>query len=200
MSNEMKFNGCKEIAPQSEQRRKVIKIATAGLAIGICNPSFSAGGSGAGGKVDIQAGDLLVADDAEDGSAPLTPADLKPGKPMLAFPYDSKSKTIRSDSRLNKVLLLRLEESEFDEKTKALAANGILGFSAICTHQSCEIKTWMSKQKVLACFCHSSMFQPLDAGAVTSGPAPRALPTLPLKVVDGKLTVAGMFSAKPGVV
>jgi Rieske Fe-S protein len=199
MRNETKLNGALETALQNEQRRKVMKIATVGIAAGFCTPGFSAEEASTGGKVEMKLGDLLVADDAEDGAAPLTPADLKPGKPVLAFPYDPKTKTIRSGSRLNKVLLLRLEDSKFDEKTKALAANGILGFSAICTHQACEIKTWMAKQRVLACYCHSSMFQPLESGAVVSGPAPRALPTLPLKIVDGKLTVAGPFSAQPGL-
>lgn len=184
--------------PEDAQRRRVIKIASVGIAAGFgvvglpahANPESSAGG--------VKPGDLLVADDAEDGAAPLSLADLKPGKPLLAFPYDAKTKTVRNESRLNKVLLLRLDPAEMDDKTKALAADGVLGFSAICTHQACEIKTWMAKQKVLACFCHASMFDPLQAGAVSSGPAARSLPTLPLKTVDGKLVVAGPFSARPG--
>lgn len=200
MCDEMKLNGGPDKTLENEQRRKVIKIAAAGATLGLCGSAFSAEPASTGGTVDLKVDDLLVADDAEDGAAPLTPADLKPGKPVLAFPYDPKTKTIRSGSRLNKVVLLRLEESSFDEKTKTLAANGVLGFSAICTHQSCEVKTWMSKTKVLACFCHASMFQPLESGAVVSGPAPRALPTVPLKVVNGKLAVAGPFSAPPGVV
>jgi len=42
------------------------------------------------------------------------------------------------------------------------------------------------------------VFDPKDGARVVDGPAPRGLPALPLKVVEGKLVVAGPFTARVG--
>ncbi len=106
--------------------------------------------------------------------------------------------TARDGSRLNKVMLIRLAEADLDAATKARAAGGVLAFSAVCTHQACDVKTWLAKEQVAVCFCHSSKFKLLEGGAVSAGPATKALPTLPLKLEGGQLVVAGGFSAAPG--
>jgi rieske iron-sulfur protein len=105
---------------------------------------------------------------------------------------------LRNDSRLHKVVLLRLAEADLNAETKARAAGGVIAFSALCTHQACEVKTWLSKEKALVCFCHSSKFDVLDSAKVTAGPAPRALPMLPLALEADVLVVAGSFSSEPG--
>lgn len=177
--------------PDSPPRRQVIKIATASLAATL-------GLTGGLALAKPVAGDRLVSDDYEGKPLPLRPSDIKPGKPMLAFPYDASRNLVRDDSRLNKVVLMRFHESEMDAATKARAAGDVIALSAICTHQACEVKTWLSKEKVLVCFCHSSKFLPLNAGEVTSGPATRSLPLLPLRLEGDQLVVAGPFSAPPG--
>lgn len=177
--------------PDSPRRRKVIKIATAGIAAGL-------GLTGELAFAKPAVGDRLVADDYEGKPVPLRPSDIKPGKPLLAFPYDSSKGVVRDDSRLNKLVLMRFPESEMDAATKARAAGGVIAMSAICTHQACEVKTWLSKEKALVCFCHASKFLPLNAGEVMSGPAARPLPVLPLRLEADQLVVAGSFSATPG--
>ena len=177
--------------PDSQPRRQVIRIATAGLAAGL----------GLGGGIALAkptAGDRLVSDDYEGTPVPLRPSDVKPGKPLLAFPFDPSSKLVRDDSRLNKIVLMRFKESEMDDATKARAAGEVIALSAICTHQACEVKTWLSKENALVCFCHSSKFIPLKAGEVSGGPATRPLPYLPLKLEGDQLVIAGPFSAAPG--
>ncbi len=52
--------------------------------------------------------------------------------------------------------------------------------------------------RLLACQCHFSQFDPSDGAKVVDGPAPRPLPALPLKIVDGKLAVAQPFTAPIG--
>ena len=47
---------------------------------------------------------------------------------------------------------------------------------------------------MLECACHFSIFDPKDGGKVVDGPAPRVLPALPLKIVDGHLVVARPFT------
>ena len=177
--------------PDSQPRRQVIRIATAGLAAGF----------GLGGGIALArpaAGDRLVSDDHDGKPVPLRPSDVKLGKPLLAFPYDASTKLVRDDSRLNKIVLMRFNESEMDAATKARAAGDVIALSAICTHQACEVKTWLSKESALVCFCHASKFMPLKGGEVTGGPATRSLPYLPLKLEGDELVVAGPFSAAPG--
>jgi Rieske Fe-S protein len=53
-------------------------------------------------------------------------------------------------------------------------------------------------KRVLKCFCHNSEYDPRQSSQVVFGPAPRNLAALPVKVVDGALTVAGNFIGKVG--
>jgi rieske iron-sulfur protein len=145
-----------------------------------------------------RAGDRLVEEDAEGKPAPLKPADLRPGKPLLAFPLNAATGQPRSETRLNKLVLMRFAETELSAEQRAQAAGGVLAFSAICTHQACDVKTWLAKESVLVCFCHSSKFALLDGAKPVFGPATRALPSLPLKLDGDQLVVAGPFSAPPG--
>ena len=145
-----------------------------------------------------EARDFLVEDDAEGTPTPLRISDLRPGKPLLAFPYDAKNKVARNASRLNKVVLMRFTVAELDAATRSRAAGGVVAYSAVCTHQGCDTKTWIAKEKALVCFCHSSKFAPLEGATVISGPASRALPALPLALDGELLVVAGAFTAPPG--
>lgn len=171
-------------------RRRVIGIAAAGLAAPLATlapPAFAA-----------VRGDRLVEEDAEGTPQPLRTADLKPGKPMLAFPLNGKTGKPRDETRLNKLVLIRLPEAEMTPATRERAAGGVLAYSAICTHQGCDVKTWLAKEKALVCFCHSSKFALLDGAAVLAGPATRALPAVPLALEGDQLVIAGGFTAPPG--
>jgi rieske iron-sulfur protein len=140
--------------------------------------------------------DLLVR--VGDASAtPLTPADIKPGaKQTMAWALDPKDKTVRNGSRLNRVMLVRLDPEKLSAETKTRSADGVVAYTAICTHTGCEVTEWIPEDRLLYCPCHSSKFEPADSAKVMDGPAPRALPALPLKVVDGKLAVAKPFTAR----
>ena len=175
----------------SETRRKVVKIAAAGIAA----PWALAAGIA---HAKPMPGDRLVEDDAEGTPKPLRVSDLRPGKPLLAFPFDAAKGEVRSDSRLNKIVLMRFAETELDAETKARSAGGVVAFSAICTHQGCDVKTWLPKEQVLVCFCHSTKFLLLEGGRVASGPALRSLPFLPLSLDGDQLVIAGPFSAPAG--
>ncbi len=137
-------------------------------------------------------------EDAEGAPAPLRAFDLRPGKPLLAFPFDAAKGEVRSDSRLNKIVLMRFAESEMNAETRARSAGGVIAFSAICTHQGCDVKTWLSKERALVCFCHASKFLLFEGGSVAGCPATRALPILPLSLDGDQLVIAGPFSTQPG--
>jgi rieske iron-sulfur protein len=144
-------------------------------------------------------GDLLVSIDSES-PVPLQPKDIPiGGPPMVAWAMDQVGNLVRKGSRLNKVLLLRLDPATLVGATKERAADGVVAYSAICPHAGCEVDAWVDDQKILECSCHYSRYNPRNGAAVLDGPAPRALPALPLKIVDGNLAVAKPFTARVGV-
>ncbi len=144
-------------------------------------------------------GDLLVNVTATANPEPLKPDDLPlDGKQTLSWPMDPETKTLRNGSRLNKVLLLRLDPEGFDPATKEHAAAGVVAYSAICVHTGCDVTIWDAERQLLQCPCHYSVYDPKEGGKVVSGPAPRRLPALPLKIVDGRLVVAKPFTGRAG--
>jgi rieske iron-sulfur protein len=144
-------------------------------------------------------GDLLVNVTAAANPEPLKPVDLPlDGKQTLAWPMDLETKTVRNGSRLNKVLLLRLDPEGFDPQTKERTAEGVVGYSAVCPHTGCDVTNWHADRQLLECPCHFSIYDPKEEARVVSGPSPRRLPALPLKIVDGRLAVAKPFIGRPG--
>jgi Rieske Fe-S protein len=142
-----------------------------------------------------QKADLFVYAEGEHAGTVIKPGDLKAGgPPVRAWPKDSKSEVIRKGSRLNEVVLLKLDPSELDDATRARAADGIVAYSVVCTHAGCPITAWVKQEagdkNVLKCMCHNSEFDPRKSAQVVFGPAPRRLAALPLAVSDGSLTVA----------
>jgi Rieske Fe-S protein len=146
-----------------------------------------------------QAGDLFVFFSGPKADQIISPSDLAVGeRPVLAWPMDAMSKTARDGSRLNLVLLVRLDEASLDDATRGRAAEGIVAYSASCTHAVCPVSGWKAEQQHLWCPCHNSEYDPHQSAKVVFGPAPRPLPALPLKIVGGALTAAGTFLGRVG--
>lgn len=177
------------------QRRLLLKAS--GAAAGCCAMpvEFAHADEDAAGPAK---GDLLVPAKGES-TAPLKAEDIKVGaKPVLVFPYDLKEKKAKEGSRLNKLMLVRLDPADMSAEAKARSVNGVVAYSAVCTHQGCDVTEYVAAEKVLMCFCHFSRFNPGD-GSVAKGPAAKNLPSIPLEEKDGLLAIAGGFSNKPGV-
>jgi Rieske Fe-S protein len=125
--------------------------------------------------------------------------DLPLGGPQAqAFPADPKSGLVRDGSRLNLVILARFDPAQLSEETRARSASGVVVYSAVCTHQGCPVVMWSSEHDVLVCSCHASQYNPKDGAEVVWGPAPRALPALPVKIEDGTPVVAASFTGRVG--
>lgn len=182
---------CACLGPAAPSRRRLLGAVAAGIA---APATFTALPAWAGPTV----GDKLVEEDAEGEPAPIKVSDLKIGKPRVVYPLDPATKKPRDETRLNKLVLLRFAEADLDAESGKRAAGGVIAFSAICTHQGCDVKTWLSKEKALVCYCHSSKFALLEGAAVKAGPAPRPLPSIALGLDGETLVVAGAFSANPG--
>lgn len=179
-------------------RRDLLKIAGATV-VGCCSMNMNGARAEDIAAPGIVKGDLLVPAKGTE-MAPLKVDDVKVGaKPVLAFPFDLNEKKPRNESRLNKLLLVRMDLADMNDELKARSANGVLAFSSVCTHQACDVTEWIAAEKNLMCFCHFSKFSPLEGGAVSKGPASKSLPWVPLTEKDGVLIVAGGFSVKPGV-
>jgi rieske iron-sulfur protein len=121
---------------------------------------------------------------------------------VLAWPQDPDNAVVRDGSRLNEILVVRLASGELDDPTTARAADGIVAYSAVCTHAGCPVTAWMKAsegdREVFKCMCHNSEFDPRQAAQVVFGPAPRRLAALPLAITEGSLVIAGTFVGKVG--
>jgi rieske iron-sulfur protein len=142
-------------------------------------------------------GDYLVAIDATSADA-LSPKDIAEPQ-VIAWPMDPTAKVIRNGSRLNKVLLVRLDPATLVGATRERAADGVVAYSAICPHAGCEVSGWAAEQKILECPCHNSRYNPREGAAIIDGPTTRGLAALPLKIVDDKLVVAKPFIGRLGI-
>jgi Rieske Fe-S protein len=191
-----------------DPRRREALAAVPKLCAGVvCAGVVSAGAMVAPAAADPaderpQAGDHLVAagevDAAHpDAAQPLAPEDVTAA--LIAWPMDAAARVVRTGSRLNKVLLVRLDPATLAGPTSARAASGVVAYSAICPHAGCEVTGLIADRGIFECPCHNSKFDPRDAAAVIEGPATRALAALPLKIVGGKLAVAGPFVGRLGI-
>lgn len=147
--------------------------------------------------------DVLVFSEGDRAGQVIKPQDLSVGgPPVRAWAMDPATSVVRDGSRLNEVLVVRLDPAELDEETRARAAGGVVAYSAICVHTGCPVTAWVKAasgdKDVFKCVCHNSEYDPRRSAEVVFGPAPRRLPALPLAADDGPLTVAQAFIGKVG--
>jgi rieske iron-sulfur protein len=189
--------GCRCLDLERATRRDVLTIAS------VLGVSLASDGTPARAEAATERpkeNDLLVSVERDTTDA-LVPADIPlGGPPVMAWPMDPAGNTVRKESRLNKVLLVRLDPATLVGVTKERSAEGVVAYSAICPHAGCEVSVWVPEQKILECSCHYSHYNPREAAAVIDGPTSRALAALPLKIVDGKLAVAKPFTGRVGII
>jgi rieske iron-sulfur protein len=178
--------------------RRVVLTAGIGLGLGWRLGSREVVGQDDRAAVRPEEGDLLVKS-GDSSRTPLTPRDIPAGAAQtMAWAMEPVNRTVRSGSRLNQILLLRLDPEKLTAETRSRAADGVVAYTSICTHTGCDVADWLASEQLLYCPCHDSTFDPKDGARVVDGPAPRVLPALPLKIADGKLVVAKPFTAPIG--
>lgn len=119
-------------------------------------------------------------------------------KQVFAWAMDPASGVIRNGTRLNQVVLTRLEVERLSEQSRKRSVNGVVAYSGVCSHTGCDVTDWNSSSKRFQCPCHESQFDPADGAKVVGGPAPWQLAALPLKNIDGVVGVAGGFEGRVG--
>jgi len=150
-------------------------------------------------KMRAQPGDQIVYRLGDRKGEPIALADVVDGaKPLLGYPYDPVNDVVRKGSRLNQILVLRLPPDEYTDEVRARAVDGVIAYSAICTHENCPVTGWHPEHQQFICPCHETHYDPKNGARVISGPAKRALPALPLTAEDGVLVAAGGLTGKVG--
>jgi len=198
----------REAKLRSSRRRMVLQAAI-GTGIGLSLVSAFYVGASLRPKQEVtpekeppKAGDLLVFAQGGGEGKVITLEDLKPdAAPILAYPMDPNSKVVKSGEAKNTVLVGRFNPDELDEETRRYATEGVVVYSAVCKHLGCIVSQWkaVGAQEMLFCPCHGGAYDPRHAGQVVAGPAPKALPLLPVKLEGGRVVVAGEFTDKVGV-
>ena len=181
----------------SVKRRDTLKaILGIGLGASFVRPARS---NEAAMNAPPQADDVFVFAYGDREGETIVPDDLAADAGQIfAYPMDPATGVVRNGSRLNQVLLVRLDPARLSERTRSRAAADIVAFSAVCTHTGCDVADWDAETLRFQCPCHDSQFDPADGARVVGGPAPRPLPALPLKLVNGTLAVADPFDAPVG--
>ena len=135
---------------QDPARRTLILTA---LATGAClasSRSSIAEEDTPGSNERPQKADVLVFAEGDHAGEVIKPQDLKAGgPPVRAWPKDPKTSVVRNGSRLNEVLVVRLDPAELNEETRSRAAGGVVTYSAICVHTGTrpftfEVLIWSS--------------------------------------------------------
>jgi rieske iron-sulfur protein len=193
-----------EMSSFSDQTRRSLILTALATAASVAAPKPAAAEEDQPGSDERpQKADVLVFSEGEHEGEVIRPQDLKLRGPLArAWPKDPKTSVIRKGSRLNEVLIIRLDPAELDDETRAHAADGIVAYSAICSHAGCPVTAWVKgaegDQDVFKCVCHNSEYDPRHSAEVVFGPAPRRLAALPLAIAEGSLTVAATFVGKVG--
>ena len=110
------------VEPRCPGRRAVLLSAIgASLGLGQDDPA----------SVRPREGDLLIKA-GDEGRTPLMPSDIPlAGGYLRAWAMDPADQTVRSGSRLNQLLLVRLQSEALAPETRARSAFGVVAYTAI---------------------------------------------------------------------
>ncbi|HEU5431761.1 MAG TPA: Rieske (2Fe-2S) protein [Thermomicrobiales bacterium] len=174
----------RQLASRRRALQWVIRIGAAAFAIAFALPALAL-------KTltrethGIAAGDRLVYATGDQAGMPVLLNAIAAGTAAQAFP---EGKTNSAD---NLVELVQLGPGT--------DAAHLVAYSAICTHLGCTVLAKLNARGDIACPCHGSIYDPAAGAKVIAGPAPRPLPSLPIRVgPDGALVANGTFSGPVG--
>jgi ubiquinol-cytochrome c reductase iron-sulfur subunit len=138
----------------------------------------------------------------------LRPADIStPGSMITVIPEGYQD----DDNALAKagVILIKFAPDELHiptnynggtlVSTMNWTVDNIVAYSKICTHVGCPVALYEQTTHHILCPCHQSTFDAANGANVIFGPAPRALPQLPLMLdAEGYIVAASDFTQPVG--
>lgn len=182
----------------SKDRRDLLKsgCALAGTAalvtVGGSVSAFAAGGRGSQPQPfgSPQRFDLFAFADGPKKGQEVKAEDIVLNAPPTTVQAMDRSTGQVRDSEHSTMLLLRVDPNTIEDDIRGDTYQGIIGYSAVCTHQGCIITGWDKDKTEFVCPCHQGMFDPLKGGVATAGPAHvRDLPQIPVGMHDDKFCV-----------
>jgi len=194
--------------PPTTTRRNVAKLLAAisgTAASGGCAVDYltglSAAGHQSGGKKltykDIYTKGVKLVDKKGNALKASSALPAGSGKEMDAFPEKKGGGALMVKDATT--LLLRFDESKYQKPTNtAGTTKGYVAYSKVCTHEGCLVSGRQGED--LHCPCHNTIYDPKKGAKVVSGPAPRALPQLPIGISksDELLIATGPFTGPIG--
>ncbi|MBN1240891.1 MAG: Rieske (2Fe-2S) protein [Gammaproteobacteria bacterium] len=182
--------------PPTIKRRRVLQ-ACCGLALTVRSAAQADDADAA--AAPPRENDLLVHAFGPRAGEVVAPGDIEANaEQILVYPMDPATGTVRDGTRLNQLILVRLDPDTLAPETRQRSAEGIVAYSGVCTHTGCDVTDWYDDVLRFKCPCHESEFDPSDGARVIGGPAPSPLAALPLKIADGVIAVAGAFVGTVG--
>ena len=175
----------------------VFALALAPLLVGVARAEDAPEKTDAA-KLPPQPGDRFVFLTGPNKGRVVRLDNLAMGGPQVQVFPAGPDGTVRNGTPLNLVILARFDPAELSDETRERAAEGVVAYSAVCTHQACPVNMWSKARDGVVCSCHGSVYDPKNGAAVVDGPAPRPLPSLGLKIADGAVAVASGFSSRVG--
>lgn len=153
------------------------------------------------GAAAVGEGDRLVFAMGANAGKPVTRDNVRTGDAVLVFPQGKES------NHDNLIMVLRLDPAVYQAPTRLeWTAEGFAAYSAICTHLACTVRfsgepVGAAPSPSIHCPCHAGVFDPRHGAVVVSGPPPRPLPQLAVRLNEaGELIAGGTFQDPIGVV
>jgi len=132
-------------------------------------------------------------------NTPLRPADFSlPGQMITVVPEGSEGN--QDELAKAATIIIKFAPGQLQHPTVMnWTVDNIVAYSKICTHVGCPVALYEQTTHHILCPCHQSTFDAANGANVIFGPAPRALPQLPLTVdPDGYLVAARDFTQPVG--
>jgi rieske iron-sulfur protein len=189
-----------------KERRDVLKSgcvlagAAALVSVGGSLNAFAAGGRGLQPQPPgaPQRGDTFVFSDGPNKGKEVTIADIVLDAPPITVQAKDETGAVRESEKAT-VLLYRVAADKYAVDIKGDTVEGVIAYSAVCTHKGCVITDWDATAKQIVCPCHKAAFDPLLGGTNTGGFKTRDLPQIPVKIHDGKLVIGDAIVSWIGV-
>ncbi len=150
-----------------------------------------------------QVGDVFVfTDGPKKGSVVMVDDVVLDAAPLTVMPKDPNGAVRDGDNFTT--LLYRVAKEKVPADMANDTVNGVMAYSAVCTHQGCLMTELHKPNDVtnafgFICPCHDAIFDPLQEGKNTAGATSATLAYFPIKSDGGKIVVSDLPSAHVGV-
>jgi len=128
----------------------VLGLALAPLLVGVARAEDEPEKTDAA-RLPPQPGDRLVFLTGPNKGQVVRLDNLAMGGPQVQVFPAGPDGTVRNGTPLNLVILARFDPAELSDETRERAAEGVVAYSAVCTHQACPVNMWSKARDGFVC-------------------------------------------------